>query len=238
MSRCLQLVVADTNRDIRFGDEADGLLLQLGRSRSGRVLCCPLAAEVELVVGLARESYDVRRCRSQERISSKFAARLVVGLIRVGVGILLGVLAVVVIPQEGVANRLRATVSRRIVTGGNDLGSWLTGHGDALEFTQPVLMANLRVAALNGTAAAVEVRQLTLLLGSDELCGERQADGLPTLGQVDEAVRRTLIPHAVVVSKRVAQRTVEVFLVNEQMVAGSLEVALYQVSVNDGDWSG
>ena len=98
-------------------------------------------------------------------------------------------------------------------------------------------MANLRVAALNGAAATVEVRQLTLLLGGDELCGERQADGLPTLGQVDEAVGCTLIPHTLVVSKRVADRTVEVALIHQQMVAGRLEVALYQVSVNGGSRS-
>ena len=74
------------------------------------------------------------------------------------------------------------------------------------------------------------MRNFPLHIGGDNFGLERQADGLPTLRQVDIAVRCTLIPHALATAEGVADRTIEVLLVNQQVVAGSFEGALYQMA--------
>ena len=63
-----QFFIADTNRDGRIRDEADGLLGELCRSGGRSILSLPLAAEVELIVGLAWEAYDIRLSGGQQRI--------------------------------------------------------------------------------------------------------------------------------------------------------------------------
>ena len=74
-------------------------------------------------------------------------------------------------------------------------------------------------------------------MGGDEFCCERQADNIPTLILIDKEIGRTLIPHVLALSKRVTDRTIEVALINQQMVVGSRwlafsESCLYQVSIN------
>ena len=86
-SNYIQLFITDTDSDIRFGDEADGLLVELGRGWGCRFLCRPLAAEVELVVGLTWEADDIRFGGSQKRIFSIATTSIVVCLIGVGIGI-------------------------------------------------------------------------------------------------------------------------------------------------------
>ena len=107
-------------------------------------------------------------------------------------------------------------------------------RGTTIKLTQPVFMTYLSSIGrtVNGAAATVEVGYLTLVLSSNELSSERQADRLPTLGNVNIAVRYTLIPHARSIIEVVSDRTEEVALVNQQVVVGSSEVALYQMAVN------
>ena len=79
-------------------------------------------------------------------------------------------------------------------------------------------MTYLGIAAFDGTATAVEVGDFTLLLCGNELCVEWQADSLPTLGEVNVEVRHALIPHTLTISELIADRTVEVLLIYQQMI--------------------
>ena len=93
-------------------------------------------------------------------------------------------------------------------------------------------MANLRTILVNRTAATVEVGDLTLLLSSNQFGSEWQADSLPSLGEVNEEVWVTLIPHALTSTEGIADRTVEVLLIYQQVVTGCCEVALYQMAID------
>ena len=70
----------------------------------------------------------------------------------------------------------------------------------------------------------------TLVLSRNQFSCERQADAFPTLGLVDKEVRQPLMPHSLVVNELIADRTIEVLLIHQQLVAGSSEVVLYQVT--------
>ena len=146
-SCCRHLAIADTNRDARLRDEADGLLGELGRRRCCRVLGSPLTAEVELVVGHAREADDIRLGSSQQRILCQCAACLVIRLVGVSIGILMVVACcsiIVIIPEEGVANSLGGTCGiREVEDGGEDASGRTAGRcTDALVFAQPVFVAS------------------------------------------------------------------------------------------------
>ena len=123
-SCCRHLAIADSNGDARLRDEADGLLGELCWSRRCRVLGCPRTAEVELIVGLAREADDIRLGSSQQRILCQCAACLVIRLVGVSIGILMVVACcsiIVIIPEEGVANSLGGTCGiREVEDGGED----------------------------------------------------------------------------------------------------------------------
>ena len=92
-------------------------------------------------------------------------------------------------------------------------------------------MAYLGVGAvLAFLASAVEVRDLALLVGGDELGGEGQADAFPSLGgadgcrcaaplRFDVGVGGALVPHTLAGGEAVAHRGVEVLAVNQQVVA-------------------
>ena len=96
-----------------FRCEGDYLRIQLLRFRIGCRAGIVIAAEVELEEGCTREANDVRRtgCQHrvmQERVDDTILVRLVVGLVRILVEVLLVMSEtfIVVIPQEGVGNRL------------------------------------------------------------------------------------------------------------------------------------
>ena len=116
----VHLIVAHTDADSLVGGEGDGLLVQLVNADS-RILCLELTAEVELVVGLTRQTEDIRCGSRQQRIARIVARRAVVLLIGVIVGILLVVLVsilIVVVPEEGVGVLLVDHLQRQ------DSGSW------------------------------------------------------------------------------------------------------------------
>ena len=95
-------------------------------------------------------------------------------------------------------------------------------------------MTLLRCAVMALVAATVEVGNLTLLVGRYQLGSERYADTLPALRQVNILLvsRSALIPHQVVCVEVVSERSIEVLMVNQQMVVGGLQVALYQMAMN------
>ena len=96
-------------------------------------------------------------------------------------------------------------------------------------------MADLRAGTvLARCAAIIEVGNLTLRVGGDELCGERYADTLPALSTVHIILisRDTLVPHPLVAAHRVGDGCVEVLLVNEQVVACGGQVALHEVAMD------
>ena len=233
-----EFVVADTDGDGRLRNEADRLPAEFGRSGYGGVPCPPLAAEVELIVRLARESDDVRSGGAQQRVCSQCAVVPVVRLIGVGIGVGPAVLAVIVVPEEGVGHRLAAARSIGIAEGGRiDI---VRCRLLTLIFAQPVFVAYLGIAAVGRTAAAVEVGQLTLVLRSDQFGSERQTDSLPSLGERNVAVGIALIPHPPVASEGVADRRIEVLAVHQEVVvdaavsSGTCRGALYNVAGDVG----
>ena len=128
------------------------------------------AAEVELIVGVARETDEVRRSRREQRVVIQRARALIVFLIDVGIFILAAELAVVVIPEEGILDVLPSIycIGIGIVEVGDShfFGSRVCIKIYLLELTQPVFMAYLRAGAVcTRRAAAVEVRYLTLFVG-------------------------------------------------------------------------
>ena len=140
---------------------------------------------------------------------------------------------IVVIPEEGVLDHL--LVVRRCCEGRWIIELCLTGVNRAADsshicvFTQPVLMAYLRVAVGCCCTATVEVGNLTLRVGGHQLGHEGQADGFPSCLYVVVAVSLllahivvglTLVPHTIAAAHGVGDRTVEVLLVYKQMVVG------------------
>ena len=91
---------------------------------------------------------------------------------------------------------------------------------------------------MTSRAATEEVRYLALVLRRNQFRRERQRDVLPPLRLLrlvlyrHEVLRSPLIPHTIATAHRVADRTVEVLLVYEQMVVGCRLVFQYQVSVD------
>ena len=74
---------------------------------------------------------------------------------------------------------------------------------------------------MSGSASLIEVGNLSLVLCRGYLGIERQAQRFPTLTIAVAVVGRlALIPHIAVIGKGVGDRSVEVFLVYEEMVAG------------------
>ena len=65
----------------------------------------------------------------------------------------------------------------------------------------------------------IEMRNLTLILCGDQFSCERQADNIPARRQTDVTFRHALIPHSLACSEGIANRTVEVLLVDKQMIA-------------------
>ena len=90
-------------------------------------------------------------------------------------------------------------------------------------------MTCLRTAFDRG-AAAVEVGDLALILRRYQFGCERQADGGPAFRQADVVIGDTLVPHALAAGKVVTDRTVEVFLIDQQLVANGREVVLHQMA--------
>ncbi|OPZ48258.1 MAG: hypothetical protein BWY95_00935 [Bacteroidetes bacterium ADurb.BinA104] len=158
-------------------------------------------------------------------------------LIEIFVLVLTSEFTVVIIPQVTVGDSLYACCS---IGGGGaeDSGKdvvqeFILAHIHAVEFTQPVLMADV--------AAAIEVGDLTLSLGGDQIGGKGKAYGLPTLVQilyvsVGSTVGSTLIPHIIICTELVADGCVEVLFVNQIVVAVCNVCAVFQcykVSLND-----
>ena len=91
-------------------------------------------------------------------------------------------------------------------------------------------MTDLGAIRIDRGTTAVEVGYLALILRRYQFGSERQADGGPALCQTDVVIGDTLIPHALAAGEVVTDRTVEVFLIDQQLVANGREVILYQMA--------
>ena len=132
---------------------------------------------------------------------------------------------VIVVPEEGILDFTHiCSNSIRI----REIGSCnvRTRLSNICTFAQPILMANLRMfTILTLIAATIEVRYLALFVGSNELNSERNANALPSAVQADIVVivkngriRFALIPHLHACCEGIADRTVEVLTVYQQVV--------------------
>ena len=167
-----RLIVAHSDTDTRIRNETDNLLAKLVNGYSC-ILSLEVTTEVELVVGLAWESNDIRHSSRQQWIARIGATLLVIGLIRVEIIILLVVdstILIVVIPQEGVIDCLAVTTCCFRIEE-RSLGNFrftFFHNSDVLELTQPVFMANLGICVvLADLTTTIEVTNLTLDVGSN-----------------------------------------------------------------------
>ena len=114
----IHLIVAHTNRSTWLRDKGDSLL---ARACDCLILIAvlwgPLAAQVELVVGRTREAHQIR-CASlsvwivRYRIQTAQVGRTVILLlIQICILVLIAILTIIVIPQEGVGIVLRVRTS-------------------------------------------------------------------------------------------------------------------------------
>ena len=98
--------------------------------------------------------------------------------------------------------------------------------------TQPVLMSC-------GTTF-VEVSDLTLLLGRDKFGCEWQTNSLPTLSgtrcatpiYINMVVRLALVPHTLAAREVILDRTIEFFLIHQQMVIRGYLTTLHKVTLH------
>ena len=158
---------------------------------------------------------------------------VIVRLVLVGVLVYMGVLTVIVVPEEVVGIFLRVTaLLLQVFHRGLEIGLVCITI-DTCELTQPVLMT--------GRVAFVEVSDLTLRLSGDEISLERQTDTYPSLrttyrccilAPIDTYIVawNTLVPHQVVGIELVADWCVEVLLINQEVVVRCCQVALYEVT--------
>ena len=240
------LVIAYIDTDALVRGEGNNLLGQLCDVKVGvvvgsGVLRLEVSAEIELIVGLSRQSEEIWRATSQQRVAWVCMCIPIILLREFQIGVIVLILLIVdecvlviVIPEEGV----RVVLVRSRSTGIDEVRlRHIAHHVDGVESTQPVFVAR--------SVTLIEVRYLTLLVGGYQFGGERYADALPALRTAYSWLARpygfyiflisrlTLIPHAVVAIEVVGYRRIEVFLIDEQVVTSRLQVVLNKVTIDD-----
>ena len=126
---------------------------------------------------------------------------------------------IVVVPQEGIAHLLIRRTGIRVVHSGRR-DAFSIGCGHFFKFAQPVFMTDIILIIISSASRIlIEVRNLTLVVSSDDFRREWQADGLPALRQADKVIRPALVPHAIATLEGISHWRIEVLLVHQIVVA-------------------